>query len=217
MFCPSLSDLRLQARGIGSQNCIFPPLLHFWKLKERPTHCPGKWVVKRTTTLCCCLLYTCDLRGHSFCRWWEGGCFISMEPSDGAPHLCPDLTLGFLLGPPYQEAAAISFLHLSSIPSLKGKQNLHSLAFLRINQGLELNDNVRLSFPKLLISAVLSTKLIVPDHMCCDCWCLRQVRGRFPHCFPAPWISTALKAVPINSAVSWASPRILGRRPTMYN
>lgn len=103
-------------------------------------------------------------------------------------------------------------------PASKASTSSIHLTFLKINRGLELNDNIGpvFLFP-ILISVVLSTKLMVPDYTCCDCWHLRQVRGRFPHCFPTLWISTALKAVAINSVVSWASSRILGRKATIYN
>lgn len=146
-------------------------------------------------------------------RWWEGGSSPPWSPATEL-HIYGQTSYCIPVGSPIP----VGCCHvISPFVQHSQPQRQAPLPFLKIILGLEFNDNIGLSCPKLLISVVLSTKLMAPDHMCWDCWCLGQVRGRFPHCFPALQISTALKAVPIHSAVSWASPRILERKPTLYN
>jgi len=64
-----------------------------------------------------------------------------VEPSKGAPHLCPSLIVGLVVGP--QRRLMVSPFAQRS--QLKGKHQPLSLAFLEVNSGEEQNDSCFLS------------------------------------------------------------------------
>lgn len=66
------------------------------------------------------------------CRWWEGGSFISMEPSNRAPQLCPDLILAFLWVPHTSRLLPSHFSICPAFPASKASTSSIHFPFSRL-------------------------------------------------------------------------------------